>query len=464
MNKVREKLLDFKRRLSDRKMYSVVLVVVAILVAYGVFQYKKTIELRQELDNQYNRAFFDLVGYTNNMETILTKSLLTSSPTKTAGMLQEAWSQANLAQTNLGQLPISQEVLAKTSKFLTQVGDVAFSLNTQTLQGKNMDDPQIKMVEDLYGYAVSLNKSLNELQDQLTTGRLKWQDLSKKGTPFFEKASKDVSAKQFSNIDKNFQDYPILIYDGPYSDNLEAMPPKGLINKDVTEEEAKESVKKFFGEGNITEIKNDGKNDSEPFKTYQFQVLLKGAKKDNYASVSVTQKGGQILWVIYNRDVGTATLDIPAAKQKASEFLKSQGYENMIDTYYMMQDNEATINFEYKQGDVVIYPDLIKVKIAMDNGQIIGFEGKGYLTSHVVRDIVKPKVSEATARKSISSKVKIDSVRMAMIPTKYKTEKYVYEFKGNMNNKNFLIYINADSGVEEDVLLIIDTENGILTM
>jgi len=59
----------------------------------------------------------------------------------------------------------------------------------------------------------------------------------------------------------------------------------------------------------------------------------------------------------------------------------------MVDTYYLKEDSTATINYAYKQDNVIIYPDLIKVKIALDNGEIIGIESKGYLTSHTVRAI-----------------------------------------------------------------------------
>jgi len=57
----------------------------------------------------------------------------------------------------------------------------------------------------------------------------------------------------------------------------------------------------------------------------------------------------------------------------------------MVDTYYLKEDNTAIINYAYKQGDVVVYPDLIKVKIALDNGEVIGFESKGYLSNHTER-------------------------------------------------------------------------------
>jgi spore germination protein len=162
---IRGKLKDFKNRLSDRKMYTITIVVVALVASWGIYQYKNAANLRQELDNQYNRSFYDMVGYVDNVQALLIKSLITSTPNATATTMQEAWRQANMAQTNLGQLPVSQHVLANTAKFLSQVGDLAYSINHKNMEGKNLDDKQYKMIEDLHGYAVTLNQSLNDLQN-----------------------------------------------------------------------------------------------------------------------------------------------------------------------------------------------------------------------------------------------------------------------------------------------------------
>ena len=79
---------------------------------------------------------------------------------------------------------------------------------------------------------------------------------------------------------------------------------------------------------------------------------------------------------------------------KAEEFLKGIGYNNMKATYSMAYEGQMVTNFAYEQEGVLIYSDLIKVKLALDNGDIIGLEAQGYLTNHHERDIEKPKISE----------------------------------------------------------------------
>jgi len=39
-----------------------------------------------------------------------------------------------------------------------------------------------------------------------------------------------------------------------------------------------------------------------------------------------------------------------------------------------------------------------------------------------------------------------------------------YEFKGKIDETEFLVYINAENGREENILVIIETPGGILTM
>ena len=243
---IRGKLKDFKNRLSDRKMYTITIVALALVAAWGMYQYRNAANLRQELDNQYNRAFYEMVGYVDNVQALLIKSLITSTPNATATTMQEAWRQANLAQANLGQLPVSQHALANTAKFLAQVGDLAYSINHKNMEGKNLDGKEYKMIEQLHGYAESLNKSLNDLQSQISSGRIKWGSLGRKALLCLKRTSSEMPKEQFENIDKTFVDYPTLIYDGPFSDHLTKIEPKGLTGEDLNQDEAKEYVIKFL--------------------------------------------------------------------------------------------------------------------------------------------------------------------------------------------------------------------------
>lgn len=135
----------------------------------------------------------------------------------------------------------------------------------------------------------------------------------------------------------------------------------------------------------------------------------------------------------------------------------------MKPTYYLKQGGAVTINYAYEQDNVTIYPDLIKVKIALDNGEVLGMETTGYLNNHTERNIEKPSISMQEAKSSLNKKLEITSEGLAIIPTEWKTEIFCYEFKGKVDGTDFLVYVNAKTGKEENILVIIDTPDGILT-
>ena len=98
------------------------------------------------------------------------------------------------------------------------------------------------------------------------------------------------------------------------------------------------------------------------------------------------------------------------------------------------------------------------------DGEVLGIESTGYINCHTKRKLDTPKISIEEAKKGLNKKLKIESENLAIIPTEWKTEILCYEFKGKVNDTEFLVYINAMTGEEEQILVIIETEGGILTM
>ena len=165
-----------------------------------------------------------------------------------------------------------------------------------------------------------------------------------------------------------------------------------------------------------------------------------------------------------NRNVSTEVITQEEANEKGKQYLENKGFPNMKETYYLKQEGIVTINYAYTQDNVVVYPDLIKVKVALDNGEILGIETTGYLNNHEERKIQNIKITQQEAKKTLNKELEIISEGMAIIPTEWKTEILCYEFKGKVEDREFLVYINAENGREEDILVINNTPNGTLTM
>lgn len=454
------KLIDWKNRLKKGHMFSIIVGLLIVVAILGFILYKKQREYRQASENSYNAAFFELVDYVQNVETYLAKSLISSTPEHGAETLTNLWREANLAQAYLSRLPIESQELENTEKFLNQVSDYSYSLSRKNIYNESLSDEDFNNLKELHTYSQELENTLNQLSDDLNTGRFSWGELTKKGTVAFAQQVDNISKESFSNLEENFHEYSGLIYDGAFSEHLTNAEPKGLTGDDIDEDQAKEIAENFIGIENIKETSNLGYFENATISNYGFSIKK---NNDETVNISISKKGGHVISMNANRDVNTESITQEQADEKGKQYLESKGFSNMKETYYLKQDGIVTINYAYNQENVVMYPDLIKVKVALDNGEILGLEATGYLNNHQKRDISNVKITKEEAKKNLNKNLEITSEGMAVIPTEWKTEILCYEFKGKVDEREFLVYINAENGKEEDVLVITNTPNGTLT-
>ena len=455
------KLVEWKNRLKKGHMFSVIMVLLVIVAILGFLLYRKQREYRQASENSYNMAFYELVDYVQNVETYLAKSLISSTPEHGAETLTNLWREANLAQSYLARLPIESQELQNTEKFLNQVSDYSYSLSRKNIYDEALTQEDLDNLTELHGYSVDLENMLNQLSEDLNQGRFKWDELTKKGTVAFAQQVDNISKESFSNLEENFHEYSGLIYDGAFSEHLTSSEPKGLTGEEISEEDAKQKAIDFIGEDKCKEVTNMGLSENATIPVYDFSITN---YEDNTINISVSKKGGHIVNMNTNRDVSVEIISQEEANNKGKEFLSSKGFENMKETYYLKQEGIVTINYAATQNDVVLYPDLIKVKVALDNGEVLGVETTGYLNNHTIRDLSNIKITVEEAKASLNSNLEIESQGLAVIPTEWKSEILCYEFKGKVDDKEFLVYINTENGREEDILIITDTQNGTLVM
>ncbi len=460
---IREKIYDFRNRLRDRHMFTIVITLLTICIILGIIIYKKQTEYKQATENGYNLAFFELVDYVQNVENYLAKSLISNSPEHGAETLTNVWREADLASTYLSQLPIATNELANTAKFLNQVGDYSYSLSRKNIYNEPLSEEELNNLRQLHNYSIELENTLNQLATELNEGRISWGELNEKGTPAFAQQVSNLSKDSFGNITKDFEEYAGLIYDGAFSEHINQGAKKALSNDEITEEEAKEKIKQYVDEANIKEIISNGFIENGQIPAYDFTVKMNDDNKSDIY-ISITKQDGYVLLFNQNREVKAEIITREEANEIGKQYLLSHGFPNMQETYDLKQDGIMTINYACMQNGVVVYPDLIKLKIALDSGEVLGIETSGYLNSHYIRNIANPKISKEEAKKTINKQLEILSEGLAIIPTEWNSEILCWEFKGKVDGKEFLVYINADNGREENILVIINTPNGTLTM
>lgn len=462
--RIKEKIAKLPEKTKIGGIIAVFAMIVFVLILFMEKQEKNYIQVSE---NSYNMAFCELVDYVQNVEIYLSKALVSNSAEHGAETLTRVWREANLAQSYLARLPISSNELENTQKFLNQVSDYTYSLSSKNIQSEKLTQEDLENLAQLHTYSQELANILEQLSVDLNAGRINWSDLTEEKSSIFTQEVSNLSKDSFGSVEENFHEYAGLIYDGAYSEHITTQEKVGLTGEDISKEEAEDVVLEYLQNEDIREIQYNGFAENANIPAYEFYAKINKNGKEENINLSISKKGGHIIFANLDREIGAEILSQEDAEEIGRKFLEDRGITQMKSTYYTKQSGIVTINYAYYQEldgqQVVMYPDLIKVKVALDNGEVLGMESTGYLNSHHERDLAEIKITKEEAKKNINPNLEILSEGLAVIPTEWKTEIFCYEFRGKVQDREFLVYINVETGKEEDILIILNTENGVLT-
>lgn len=465
------KLRDFNLRnfWAKRNNRFFVLMTIALLgvFSWGYSQYYNKVQLNTFVENGYQRIFYDMIQNVENVGVYLSKGLVSNAPRQAILMYASAWKESHSAQEKLNQLPVAHQLIERTSKFLNQVGDFSFTIVNQYAEGQGVSRNQQDQLQTLQKEADYLAKELHELQASITAHGFAWgESMRKQGTAKLREVSPQLSEVSFKKIHEEIQQKtPVLIYDGPFSDHIEQIKPRGVTGVAISDEEAARIAQdKVDLRPDVQYNYNQMGTGQGKIPIYRIQIVPSQGQSQEDIYVDISRVGGHVVSYLNSRPLGAATLDGNQAKQKAIDYLKAKGFPQMITTYTQVNDGSATIVFAGTKNGVIIYPDQIKVKVALDNGQIIGLDAEKYLMHNHERELETPKISANDARNLVDDKMKVERVQQAVIPLEAGREVQCWEVKGSWEGEEFYFYYNVLNGNEEKILKVIESSQGNYTM
>ncbi len=435
---------------------------------WGYQEHNSKLMLQTAVNNNYQRAFYNLTDHVQTMEILLGKSLILSGPEKNAQFFEQIWQQSNQALDSLTQLPVDDALLGRTAKFITQLGDYSNTLARQVSEGKPLTQEQWDTVNQLYNQSSDLNKELGKIHAGIADGSLNLYELAITSSNRLAKEGQKLATGNFQTMNRQMQAYPTLIYDGPFSDNMEQGRARGATGEKISQAKAKSIAMQYFhnpGDENVlAQVTGEVEGN---IRAYRVEIARRqgGSVIGEPTVADVSMQGGHLIWMVTPRNVAGSSWSIDKARSRAEDYLREHGYRNMQSNYYQRNDNTVTFNYALTQDGAIVYPDLVKVTVALDNGQVVALDARGYLMSHHKRNLDKPKLAEREARMMVSDRLNIEGMgRLAIIPVGVEKEILTWEFKGTQGGETYLVYINALTGDEENVLRLVNTSGGKLTL
>jgi spore germination protein len=434
-------------------------IIVGITAYWGYDQYRTREKLEIFLGNKYQQAFYEMVDRIEQLQVLLGKSLVSTSPGKNIVILTDIWSHAGIAQQELTRLPLSAETVSRTAKFLSQAGDYAHVMAKNNAEGRVLTDENRRKLNELRQYAAQISESLHQLENQVFAGKINWVELVR-GTGYrIDDKKPEVATDGFNDISEELEKFPTFIYDGPFSDHITSARPKGLKGDNISREEARNRARKAvdFKDNNDIEV-SGGTSVNSKIASYNFKI--EGDNQGIY-SIDISEKGGHLVNMINNRSVESIVIDPGEAVNRAGNYLDSLGYTNMEPTYSEINENVAFISFVYKKDDIIFYPDIINLQVAMDNGQVLAVEALSYLMSHQEREVTRPEITREQVREMVGNTLSIlEEIQLAVIPQADLSEVLTYEIRGKIGDETYLIYINSLTGAEEHIIRVIKGQGG----
>jgi spore germination protein len=449
-----------------RMIYTLaVAIIIVFSTTYAIIMTLERNDYRNYLQGQYGKSMYELVNSIENIEDSLAKSAIVGSREMCMVILQDIFRHSSRANDRLHSLPIPVETISETSTFLSQVGDYAFILTKARSEGRDLTDEEYANIDSLKEQSSTLKQQLNEALTDINQGRLQWGEIRQKATGVLARNNENNLSEKFKLIEKQVTQYPSLIYNGPFSDNTPQIQPKVEELKEVSKEEAMEITKNLLGSDKVESIKERPNNGETRIESFDFIVTMKGREEEESIVCEISKHGGKVVYLIDNKNITQPKIDEVKALEIGAQYLEKLGYKDMVSTYNLTYEDNMVIHYVYSMNEVMVYPDQVKLKIALDDGTVVGVESEKYLISHTDnRELPTVKVTEEEARKELNNRFSVNTVRLAVIPTEVNTEVVCYEYTGTYNDETFLFYVNAESGETERILKIVNTPNGQLTM
>lgn len=430
----------------------IIIAVLAIAVAgtgyWGYQEHQEKNAVLINAENNYQRAFHDLVYHVDLLHDKIGTTLAMSSQDQLSPSFAEVWRITSEAQNDVGQLPLALLPFNKTEEFLTNIGDYTYQVAIRDLDKNPLSKDEFNSLQTLYQKSGEIKSELRKVQSMVMNQNLRWMDvelaLSAKDQP-----QDNTIIDGFKTVEKNVEGYDESDF-GPTFTSMNKRDKNfsRLSGKAITKEEAKQVADRYLElEGNekIT-ITENGKGSKVGF--YSLKIVDKN-QVDTY--MDIAKKGGTPIYIVQNKEAKQKNISLNEATEKARNFLKQNNFES-LDLYESVEHNKIGVfTFVSNLNGVRIYPDAVRMKVSLDTGEIVGFSAKDYLMSHHLRDVPEPGITLEEATAKINKNVMIMEDRLAVINNDMGEEILCYEFLGTINEDTYQIFINAENGKEEKV-------------
>jgi spore germination protein len=441
-------------------MFPILLIALFGLGVWGYREHQDKNSVLIKAENQYQRAFHDLSFHMDKLHRELGNTLAINEDSDDyyKKKLINVWRITSQAQNEINQLPLTLLPFNKTEQFLANISNFAYQTSVRDLGKTPLTDGERTSLKELYEHSGQISNDLRDVQSKVLANNLRWMDVETAVATENTKLD-NVIIDGFKAVDKKVSEYPEIDWGAAAAAMPRMQSFKALAGGDASVDEIRQKTAQFLDIQDTSKFNIVESGSGTDYDSFAVTGVNPNTGQDVHLDYS--KKGGQLIWYVANKDVKDKVLDMRGARDAAVQFLEARGYSNLVPISYDEFQNVASLTMAPKQGDTIIFPAMLTVNVALDDGEVTGLQTSEYVHEHHPRQLASPKLSMEQAKKSLNSAFQVDREALALIKDDMNEEVQCYEFLGTINSGRYRIFINADNGEEVKVETIRDQDEQI---
>ncbi|WP_227395261.1 germination protein YpeB [Jeotgalibacillus aurantiacus] len=428
-------------------LLSVMFLGVFFAVAWGAYQQGEKNSLKNHMENQYQRAFNEMAFQMDLLNDEIGSTLAMNGGRNLTPALTEVWRLTSMIHSDIGQLPLGLLPFNEMEQFLTKIGQFSYETAVRDLSSDPLTEEEYKKLEILYGQSQELQAELRSVQSKMLEENLNWLALE---DLMMTAQNHNGVIDGFNSMDRAVKGYTAETF--VQTDQESAAKRRSQLQHikgdTISKQEALKIAGQFSGD---QEAENGTVAESLDGSSYPFYTVTWNSDQE-HSSMDILKNGGDPIFLIKSRNPGEATLSLNEASVQAEKFLKNRGYQEMSLEESYQNGNTASFTFVRSLNEgVYVLDDSIFLKVALDTGEILGFNGVDYLAGTGEIQLPNPELNPDEAVSLLHSKFDVQETRRTLIRNELDERVLCYEFTGLVGEETFRVYINAVNGQEEKV-------------
>ncbi|TGB04511.1 germination protein YpeB [Halobacillus salinus] len=413
---------------------------------WGYMEHQDKNAVLIQAENNYQRAFHELTYNVELLHDKIGSTLAMNSRQQLSPQLAEIWKVTSEANGDVGQLPLTLMPFNKTEEFLSQIGDFAYRTAVRDLEKKPLTEEEVQKLEELHEHSREIKNELRKVQNVVLRDNLRWMDVEL-ALATNDEVGDNTIVDGFRTVEKTVEGFETaeLGTGSGTSDTTENY--RFLSGENLSKEQAEKVASSWLEDIDTKKLRmtDSGKGAEVPTITASFQ----DGEKNGY--LDMTKKGGHPLTMMISRPIKKAKIGLHEASEKAKSFVERLDVDSVELVESSQYGNTGVFRFVYTKDDIRYYPDAMVLKVALDNGEVMGLSAREFFNYHNDRKINPPVLTEEKAREKVNPQLEIQQQRLSVIENDIKEEVLCYEFLTTMENTTYRIFINATNGEEEKV-------------